>query len=266
MSRLPGDSAIQRLDFDLLWCIVEMNANMFDDDKRALETTLATSRVCCTWRTSILNMPSIWARLIDLDHLHWRTVDFRHEIIRRSGTALLWVKANGCVGHHLNDPIRCAKYVLSTIGENWGQIQRLEAEITIDYVDSTDWEPLNLAAPHLESLNLTRPMRDFSDFLGRNLSLFGGNAMMLHTMVLNAVFTISETLGVLMATKNLVSLTLGQTVADRTTSPLPRVPLPKLAQLAITVFDNPFPGALLLYCMRIPSACLVSFSAMSIHT
>ncbi len=45
MSRTAPNSPIQRLDFDLLWYIVSMNADMFND-KRALETTLATSRVC----------------------------------------------------------------------------------------------------------------------------------------------------------------------------------------------------------------------------
>ncbi len=152
MPRLSHNSPIQSLDFDLLWYIVSMNANMFNDD-RALETTLATSHVCSGWRAFMLCMPSIWAHLIDLDNLHWRTAEFRREMIRRSGAVFLWVKARGCVD--LDSPARCTKYVLNTLDENWVRIERLDANIVVEHVRPDQWAPLCLPAPHLESLNLT---------------------------------------------------------------------------------------------------------------
>lgn len=84
-------------------------------------------------------------------------------------------------------------------------------------------------------------------------------------MVLSGVLTVSETLGALRSTKNLVSLRLEQIVANRPTSPPTYVTLPKLGQLVITVLSSLSPGAVLLYHMRIPPACLLSFSGKSIH-
>ncbi len=60
MSADPVNSPIQRLDFDVLWHIFDLNADIFDDD-RALITTLATSYVCHNWRSLVLNSTSIWA-------------------------------------------------------------------------------------------------------------------------------------------------------------------------------------------------------------
>ena len=175
MSKLFLDSPIQRLDFDLLWHVVNMNADMYNDE-RALETTLATSRVCRGWRAFMLKMPSIWAHLIDLDNLHWRTAEFRREMIRRSGTVFLWVKARGCVD--LDSPARYMKDVFNIlVDENWGRIQRLDANIIIEHVRPDQWASLCLPAPHLESLNLTF---DYPKQYGRRrtLSLLGGAAPM----------------------------------------------------------------------------------------
>ena len=89
-------SPIQRLNFDILWRIFDINADMFEDH-RALRTTLATSRVCHSWRFLLLSSSSIWAHLIDLDHWIWRRVKGSHEMIRRTGTAFLWVKSRRLV-------------------------------------------------------------------------------------------------------------------------------------------------------------------------
>ena len=96
MSAITDNSPIQRLDLDILWCIIKMNADMFNDP-RALNTTLATSLVCREWHSFMLNTTSIWAHLIDLDHWIWRRVKGSHEMIRRTGTAFLWVKSRRLV-------------------------------------------------------------------------------------------------------------------------------------------------------------------------
>ena len=173
--RHSPNSPIQCLDFDLLWYIVSMNANMFDDD-RALETTLATSRVCRVWRAFMLSMPSIWAHLIDLDNLHWRTAEFRREMIRRSGTVFLWVKARGCVD--LDSPARYMKQVLNTLEENWNRIERLDANILIEHVGLEQWATLCRPTPHLASLNLTFIEHPMQYMKRPILSLLGGAAPM----------------------------------------------------------------------------------------
>ncbi len=91
MSVGPMTSPIQRLDIDVLWHIFNINADIFDDDT-ALETTLATSYVCHDWRSLLLHSTSIWAHVINLSHWMWNTVEGSRELIRRSGTALPWIK------------------------------------------------------------------------------------------------------------------------------------------------------------------------------
>ena len=177
MSKLSLNSPIQSLDFDILWYIVSINADMFNDE-RALETTLATSRVCSGWRTFMLSVPSIWAHLIDLDHLRWCTVNLRREMIRRSGTMLLWVKARRCVGHHMDHPAHRMKFVLDTLDENWDRIQRLEANILIEHVGPDQWAPLCHPTPHLASLNLTFIEHPMLYMKRPILSLLGGAAPM----------------------------------------------------------------------------------------
>ena len=175
MSKLFLDSPIQRLDFDLLWHVVNMNADMYNDE-RALETTLATSRVCRGWRASMLKMPSIWAHLIDLDRLHRLAVEFRGEMIRRSGTAFLWVRARGRVD--LDSLARYMKQVLNTLEENWNRIERLDANILIEHVGPDQWATLCRPTPHLASLNLTFIEHPMQYMKRPILSLLGGAAPM----------------------------------------------------------------------------------------
>lgn len=273
MSELPGNSPIQRLDFDLLWYIVKMNANMFDD-RKALETTLATSRVCHDWRTFMLGMPSIWAHLIDLDRLHGRIGKQRSEIIRRSGTALLWIKYCRCVGHDPDDYSSCAKYAISMIGKHWSRIQRLEADLYLRHVDLAHWEPLYSSAPHLELLDLKNSVfppvnnvhpRPLLSLLGQNAPIlrtfrYSGHTPLLtspwlhqlHSMVLGIKLTVSEALGILTSTENLINLDLERIVADLTTSPLPFVSLPKVTHLRLSFATNLNACIVLLDHMHIP--------------
>ncbi len=45
---------IQRLNLDVFWRICDIKADIFDDD-RALNTTLASSYVCHSWRSVLLS-------------------------------------------------------------------------------------------------------------------------------------------------------------------------------------------------------------------
>ncbi len=154
--RISLNSPLQSLNFDLLWYIVGMNANMFTDDRAWIEHwkplwQLLTCAVDGAHSCSVCR-PS-GHTVIDLDNLHRRTAEFRREMIRRSETVFLWVKARRCVD--LDSPARCMKYLLNTLDENWGRIQRLDANIVMEHIGPDQWAPLCLPAPHLESLNLT---------------------------------------------------------------------------------------------------------------
>ncbi|KJA19433.1 hypothetical protein HYPSUDRAFT_44336 [Hypholoma sublateritium FD-334 SS-4] len=278
MSALPVNSPIQRLDFDILWCIVKINADMFED-YGALETTLATSRVCHSWRSFMLSTTSIWAHLFDLDHGLWRTARGRRELIRRSGKALLWMKTNKY------SP--CTRDVLTVIGKQWGRIQKLEVTIRYGSGRLAQWSVLLRPAPHLESFDII-----YTWDCGKEnhifTSLFGGSAPMLrelrfsghrHTfstapsswlrqlcsMDLSVELTVSEMLKVLMSTNNLVNLRLDLTRVGHTTSTCSLVSLPKLAHLNVNFAAALTPHTLaLLDHIYIPPTCSLTFAAQSI--
>ncbi len=135
MSMPPVTSPIQRLSFDVLLHIFDLNADIFEDDT-ALKTTLATSRVCHDWRVFLLSSSSIWAHVIDLDHPLWFKVEGTRKIIRRSGTALLWTKTA-----QLRSVFqRGAKNILNIIVTNWERIQKLEAVVSY-HVIALQWYP-----------------------------------------------------------------------------------------------------------------------------
>ena len=136
-------SPIQRLNFDVLWRIFNINADVFDDD-RALKTTLATSRVCHDWRSLMLSSSSIWAHVIDLDHRLWERHDGNREMIRRCGSALMWMKYT-----EFSIYLRFAKPALRVIDTNWERIERLEVGVSAILVDH--WTSLYRPALHLKS-------------------------------------------------------------------------------------------------------------------
>lgn len=281
MSTLPPDSPILRLNTDILHCIINMNADMFSDET-ALTTTLSTSRVCHTWRTFMLEIPSLWACLIYLDHLHSSTGTWCRELIRRSGTSLLRIKTHRCAIHGYVDLAGCRKFVIDFIGENLGRIQKLEAKFDVEFVHPAHWKPLYLPAPHLESLNLICPIPT-SNLKSPFLSLFGGIAPtlrefratgvgtdvaapwlhQLHSIELNARLKISLTLEALMLASTLVNLRLDRHKMNDMPPPLalPFVALPRLANLVLHIHDDFNAGVVLLDHIQIPATCSIEFEA-----
>ncbi len=178
MSTPPVTSPIQLLNFDVLWRIFDINANIFDD-AMALKTTLATSRVCHGWRGFLLNSTSIWAHVIDLDDQLWNSVEGSREIIHRTGTALLWLKSR-YLGYHLSD--RGKKSVVNFVFTIWERVQKLDMHIagySVHHGAVDSWKLLRRPSPNLESFSL-----DFDNEnsrLNEKLPyLFGGSAPMLH--------------------------------------------------------------------------------------
>ena len=95
-------SPINKLPNDVLFFIFSINADMTDespqcwDDKklpyRALHVTRHTSQVSKYWRTLVLESPTIWARIIDLELFRPSLESWREEVLRRCGKCLLSVK------------------------------------------------------------------------------------------------------------------------------------------------------------------------------
>ena len=178
MSTYAANSPIQRLSFDVLWCIFDINADINADifyDATALKTTLATSYVCSDWRSLLLSSTSIWAHVMDLDHPLCRKVEGSREMVRRSGAALMCIKT-----HSLHLYRSGAKQILNIIDTNWDRIQKLEVTLYADFVDQ--WTSLYRPALHLESLKIVFN-QESSKFDNLLPSLFSGNAPMLRNLL-----------------------------------------------------------------------------------
>ncbi len=280
MSASPLTSPIQRLDLDVLWHIFDLNADIFDDE-RALDTTLATSYVCHDWRSLLLNSTSIWAHVIGLNHWMWNTVEGSRELIRRSGTALLWIKTS-----IMHSYLRTEKQIPDILDTHWYRVQKLDVTMSIPY-NLMNQSPLGRPALHLESLrvqvNCYHRRPEFNDSLP---SFFSGNAPLLRdlrwkgyglnitaiswlhqvrSMDLSAILTVFEILQVLDSTINLTNLQLDSVVADDHALTFPFVSLPKLAHLNINLSDKFTPGTVLLEHLHIPLYCAVIFSARKIQ-
>ncbi|KAF8908622.1 hypothetical protein CPB84DRAFT_168769 [Gymnopilus junonius] len=141
------DPPIFNLNEDLLWSIFHLNADMFTDQK-ALETTRLTSQVCSSWRNLMLAAPSLWGRLIDLDALLRNSADrWGHELLRRNGEALLWIKSSSIIAEA---PLALLLYVLEG---SWFRIQRLALSINSFHfkANAKIWDKFYLPAPHLQN-------------------------------------------------------------------------------------------------------------------
>lgn len=87
----PTSCPISTISEDILWVIFMINA----EDSVAhlpLDTTRNCSQVCRTWRHSLVGTSFIWGKLMDWCSLNQETSDeWRNEVLRRSGTSLLWI-------------------------------------------------------------------------------------------------------------------------------------------------------------------------------
>ncbi|KAF9567166.1 hypothetical protein CPC08DRAFT_703413 [Agrocybe pediades] len=146
---------ISRLYEDILWKIFLENTESFDNSNR-LATARFSSHVCQQWRRLLLDAPSIWGRLLDLNELRTAKPAWVEEIMRRAGTARLWIRGpiNRLTEHN-------SGLLLTFISENWTRIERLRISDSWlsrrvereDYYDSREqyWHDLfRQPAPVLE--------------------------------------------------------------------------------------------------------------------
>ena len=158
ISSIANDPPIQRLGHDLLLQVFEQNAHMFTEDD-ALITTRTASQVCQNWRSLMLATPLLWGRLLDFDALARYTGKgyWGDELVRRTGSSLLWIKARESLAKDWPDQ-KLVEHFLKTVEENLHRIQILVMD-----VDGAEWmmnftlwnKIISLPAPQLESFDLT---------------------------------------------------------------------------------------------------------------
>ncbi|KDR77975.1 hypothetical protein GALMADRAFT_244940 [Galerina marginata CBS 339.88] len=167
-------SPIQSLNPDLLWLIFELNTTQDSTSDSvfglssnstsssqstipAIVTTRNTSQVCTSWRNILLESSSLWGRLIDLDMLDQPTNHWRNEILRRAGSAYLWITGNILGTTEQSTHVRT--FFFSIIGDRdcWNRIQRIIVYLDILDISDERWKALCNRAPNLEIFKVTNP-------------------------------------------------------------------------------------------------------------
>ncbi len=220
MSANPSSAPICGINNDVLLCIFSFNGDMFSDEK-ALDTTRISSQVCRQWRDVMLESSSLWAKLIDIDFIYeLRTDDWRSELIRRSGTAPLWILAR------INEPLRrYGMRFVELVTGNWHRIQKL---VIFRYSDVVlPRSVMYLPAPELEHCEVpcraihrvcekdkqTEPL--FANHVPKLRTLHISSCSLdrkaswlchLHSLVLDSSYNITAILGILAVTRSLQEL------------------------------------------------------------
>ncbi|KAF9560880.1 hypothetical protein CPC08DRAFT_817985 [Agrocybe pediades] len=126
-----GRQPITRLHEEILYMIFLENSTDLDDGFRLIHAR-STSQVCQQWRRLLLNSPSIWARLIDLDDLREARPAWVQEVMTRSQNCPLWI--TGPVHVYRPSPFR-KNFFLNLISEHWDRIEILH--VSDDWDDSS---------------------------------------------------------------------------------------------------------------------------------
>ena len=273
MALVTHPPPVHGMPYDLLLEIFKLNANMFTDDE-ALNITRATSQVCRSWRNVMLATPSIWAKLIDLDCVrHLILNKWRNELIRRSATSLLWIKAKKLndinPGHYL------VNFLFDVVHKHWNRIQILVANVYGKDIHTIQYAPLFLPAPHLKvfDLNIGTALDTFTLFSRQAPMLrrfnsqwhqVDSNAPWLHQLHSIELLLEANTLSVLSATHNLQELKIRRGKEMPFPLSLPIVSLPNLSRLEICLGLKSV--ASILAHLEIPHSCSLDHLASTTLT
>ncbi len=263
---------LHALNDDVLACIFAFNGDMFTNDT-ALDTTRIASQVCHQWRDLILESSCLWGKLIDVDHIHHhRSNEWRDELIRRSGTAPLWIKATypysgvGPLGTYPE------VFFFKLITGNWHRIQKLVISPYSKF--SLPRSLLTFPAPKLEhceapyvwvaaeSQNKDDPVPLFADHVPMLHSIYICREYLdlqapwlcrLRSLVLDDSYSIIDALTVLSATRRLQDLVIEDISDGDITGSHPTVFLGCLKSLEL--HNHTMPGIKLLNHIEIPIDC-----------
>ncbi|KDR74893.1 hypothetical protein GALMADRAFT_141214 [Galerina marginata CBS 339.88] len=157
------EAPILKLGGDLLWSIIKLNTDIFTTDD-ALISTRRYSQVCQCWRLFILQSPSLWGKLIDLNGLRRSTDLCRYEVLRRSGSSLLWIK--GDMTEALNPPFTAHAFFFAVLNNHWDRIQKIDIVINRSWKEQATnhrWMAIYRPAPQLQRFRI-HPRVNSTDF------------------------------------------------------------------------------------------------------
>lgn len=270
-----------KISDDILLYILTINADLFSDGQ-ALNRTRIASQVCHQWRSLMLGTSFLWARLVDMDTIY-REPDhkFGHEVVRRSGTAPLWIRVNSTGLDPSSTSFK--QFFSSVIGEHWKRIQKLVIHGWSSH-PILNRSILSFPAPLLEEFEGELPEETESvDSFDKKSSvpLFSNQAPMLRRFCLrghvidpeqaswlgslhyieldHSYRSANALLAVLSATYNLQELRISDVSKGDLLTTLPIVSLPHLKLLHYDSTPSPSnSGAPLLGQIKIPLDCVLS--------
>jgi len=160
------DPPIAKLHHDLLWQIFATNAVLdlrkIGQEFRTyrseswfspLTTARHTSQVCASWRQLMIDSPSLWSNIVDLESLQQKSDAWRDEVLLRTGNSDLSI-----FGRLVGGGRRHAKKFLEILlKHHWTRIKWVHVKFngfnTTDWPDSF-WSALGRPAPSLRLFSI----------------------------------------------------------------------------------------------------------------
>ncbi|KJA19379.1 hypothetical protein HYPSUDRAFT_44320 [Hypholoma sublateritium FD-334 SS-4] len=280
MSDDPVSAPIYTINDDVLLYIITFNADMFSDDN-ALHTTRIASQVCRHWRDLMLESPSLWAKLIDMDRIcKVRADKWREELVRRSGAAPLWIKANSSLTATFwaRPAKHNVQFFYDFINGNWHRIQKLICARYFGF-HLTRSSSMFLPAPLLEHCEASFELQSGVE-ISNTTPLFANHAPMLrsisfpcqhlnrkapwlghlHSMVFDRTYNVPDALAILVAAHSLQELKIDNISNRRrnvATSTFPIASLPHLKSLEYNT-HNVSAATSIVEHVEIPANCSLS--------
>ncbi|KDR68127.1 hypothetical protein GALMADRAFT_146612 [Galerina marginata CBS 339.88] len=179
------------LNSDIIWTIISLLTEEFPTDD-ASKSIRNCSQVCQFWRHLILDSPSIWGKLINLNDFRHSNDRWMEEVLRRSGSCLLWV--SGRIQGRTADPTDALQsFFFSILNDHWDRIQKIE--IIIDHFDEKDrhnWRAIYRPAPYLQVFSVNPPPISPRPLVPLDLPcLFADHAPSLRAFNMKAAFPVS---------------------------------------------------------------------------
>ncbi|PPR06705.1 hypothetical protein CVT26_001371 [Gymnopilus dilepis] len=119
-------------------------------DNRPVNVTWRCAQVCHRWRELLLNAPSLWGRLIDLDAFSSMGSRQKDEIMRRTGESPLIVKGGVFIARaHERD------YFMFLLQHHWPRVESLRIRISgTRLLEKSAWDILYQPAPRLRNIHV----------------------------------------------------------------------------------------------------------------
>jgi hypothetical protein len=136
------------LNRDILSAIFMLNT--IRSPETSLYTTCYASQVCREWRNILLDSPTIWGRLLDLDSLQWGNNQWRREVLRRSGTSTsLWIFATS-LDQDRHSANKLKAFLFSILDDHWERVERLVIAMDVTKIHPSHWRAIYTPAPRLQ--------------------------------------------------------------------------------------------------------------------